>query len=108
MGVRDWRSKKLPEFGSGHSTRRRKPPWFMTLRIHGDKAKLHFPDLLHHHPPPHSPATLALSPVYNFSLRRKSSVGQFQLDYDLEQQITSLESFLELDGDTVEQPESIR
>ncbi|WZZ67927.1 hypothetical protein YC2023_079297 [Brassica napus] len=73
-----------------------------------DKAKLHFPDLLHHHPPPHSPATLALSPVYNFSLRRKSSVGEFQLDYDLEQQITSLESFFELDGDTVEQPESIR
>ncbi|CAN6933338.1 unnamed protein product [Brassica oleracea var. botrytis] len=30
----------------------------MTLQIHGDKAKLHFPDLLHHHPPPHSPLLL--------------------------------------------------
>ncbi|KAF3518506.1 hypothetical protein DY000_02062976 [Brassica cretica] len=34
--------------------------------------------------------------------------GEFQLDYDLKQQITGLESFLELDGDTVEQPESTR
>ncbi|KAF2564161.1 hypothetical protein F2Q70_00015421 [Brassica cretica] len=72
----------------------------MTLRIRIDKAKLHFPDLLHHHPPPHSHATLALSPW-------SREWGEFQLDYDLKQQITSLESFLELDGDTVEQPSQL-
>ncbi|CAN6925747.1 unnamed protein product [Brassica oleracea] len=97
-------------------------------RIRGDKAKLNFPDLLHH--PPRSPATpLASSPVSEVQPPAKkhcvvsqseltqpsfpveySGVGsgdEFQLDYDLKQQISSLESFLELDGDTVEQPSQL-
>ena len=97
-------------------------------RIRGDKAKLNFPDLLHH--PTRSPATpLASSPVSEVQPPAKkhcvvsqseltqpsfpveySGVGsgdEFQLDYDLKQQISSLESFLELDGDTVEQPSQL-
>ncbi|KAJ4886657.1 Ethylene-responsive transcription factor RAP2-3 [Raphanus sativus] len=94
-------------------------------RIRGHKAKLNFPD----HPPPTptpSPiAPLASSPVSEVQPPAKKlcvvseneltqpsfpvecggfgNGDEFQLDYDLKQQISSLESFLELDGDTVEQ-----
>ncbi|KAF8095428.1 hypothetical protein N665_0332s0011 [Sinapis alba] len=97
-------------------------------RIRGDKAKLNFPDLLHHPPP--SPATPPTSsPVSEVQLPAKKlcvlseseltqpsfpvecsgfgSGDEFQLDYDLKQQISSLESFLELDGDTVEKPSQL-
>ncbi|KAL0719344.1 hypothetical protein Bca4012_068668 [Brassica carinata] len=94
-------------------------------RIRGDKAKLNFPDLLHHPPPPLTPsqASEVQPPAKELrALSEKSELtqpslpvdcsgfgsgGEFQLDYDLKQQISSLESFLELDGDTVEQPSQL-
>ncbi|KAJ0238456.1 Ethylene-responsive transcription factor RAP2-3 [Hirschfeldia incana] len=92
-------------------------------RIRGDKAKLNFPDLLHHPPPPTpSPVSDAQPPAKKLCVVSESELTQpsfpvecggfgsgdeFQLDYDLRQQISSLESFLELDGDTVEQPSQL-
>ncbi|CAH2053524.1 unnamed protein product [Thlaspi arvense] len=99
-------------------------------RIRGDKAKLNFPDLLRHPPPPYtttlpSPLRSTDQPpakklcVFSQSELTQSSypdecigfgnVDEFQnpsygFDYDLKQQISSLESFLELDGTTAEQP----
>ncbi|KAH0854424.1 hypothetical protein HID58_069161, partial [Brassica napus] len=95
-------------------------------RIRGDKAKLNFPDLI---PPPlTSPpvsddqpsgeealCTLSERPSFpvecigfrNGDQFQNRSYG-FELDYDLKQQISSLESFLELDGGTTgEQPSQL-
>uniref|UniRef100_A0A1J3FAI6 Ethylene-responsive transcription factor RAP2-3 n=1 Tax=Noccaea caerulescens TaxID=107243 RepID=A0A1J3FAI6_NOCCA len=105
-------------------------------RIRGEKAKLNFPDLLHHlnspTPPPSSPQRSADQPPAKklcVSLSPQSESNQpsfpvesigsgngdefqypsygFEPDYDLKQQISSLESFLELDGTTVEQPSQL-
>ncbi|XP_056842482.1 ethylene-responsive transcription factor RAP2-3 isoform X2 [Raphanus sativus] len=95
-------------------------------RIRGDKAKLNFPDLLLHpspltsddQPPEkklcvHSQSELTHpnSPVECFGFGsgdefRNPSYG-FETGYDLKQQISSLESFLELDGITAEQPSQL-
>ncbi|CAE5967534.1 unnamed protein product [Arabidopsis arenosa] len=101
-------------------------------QIRGDKAKLNFPDL-HHHPstpPPSSPSrstdqlpakkvcVVSQSELTQLSLPvecvgfgngegfQNLSYG-FEPDYDLKQQISSLESFLELDGTTAEQPSQL-
>ncbi|CAF1704769.1 hypothetical protein HID58_053905 [Brassica napus] len=97
-------------------------------RIRGDKAKLNFPDLLHHPPPvlPSSPRPEDQPPVKKLCVSSQSELTRssfpvecigfgngdefqnmscgFGPDYDLKQQISSLEYFLELDGTTPEQP----
>ncbi|CAH8354358.1 unnamed protein product [Eruca vesicaria subsp. sativa] len=86
-------------------------------RIRGDKAKLNFPELLHH-PLTSSPVSEVQPPAKKLCVVSESELTQpsfpvewagdeFRLDYDLKQQISSLESFLELDGDTVEQPSQL-
>ncbi|KAG5398484.1 hypothetical protein IGI04_020298 [Brassica rapa subsp. trilocularis] len=101
-------------------------------RIRGDKAKLNFPDLI----PPPLTSSLTSPPVSDDQLPAKKlcllsqseltqlsfpdecigfgNGGQFQNHsygfepgYDLKQQISSLESFLELDGTTAEQPSQL-
>ncbi|CAH8357759.1 unnamed protein product [Eruca vesicaria subsp. sativa] len=100
-------------------------------RIRGDKAKLNFPDLLDNPPPvlPPSPRLEDQPPVKKLCGFSKSELTQssfpvecigfengdefqnvsygYEQDYDLKQQISSLESFLELDGATVEQPSQL-
>ncbi|CAN8270220.1 unnamed protein product [Cochlearia groenlandica] len=89
-------------------------------RIRGDKAKLNFPDL-HNHPPPPPPPSLSLtqsidqSPAKNlcdFSVNElfpasfpADCIGYG--DYDLKERISSIETFLELDGNTEEQPSQL-
>ncbi|CAN6810987.1 hypothetical protein Bca4012_004309 [Brassica carinata] len=97
-------------------------------RIRGDKAKLNFPDLLHHPPLvlPSSPRPEDQPPVKKLCVSSQSELTRssfpvecigfgngdefqnmscgFGPDYDLKQQISSLEYFLELDGTTPEQP----
>ncbi|CAN7117622.1 hypothetical protein BRARA_C03619 [Brassica rapa] len=100
-------------------------------RIRGDKAKLNFPDLLHNSPPmlPSSPRPEDQPPVKKLCVSPQSELTQssfpvecigfgngdefqnmscgFGPDYDLKQQISSLEYFLELDGTTPEQPSQL-
>ncbi|ESQ48261.1 hypothetical protein EUTSA_v10021421mg [Eutrema salsugineum] len=96
-------------------------------RIRGDKAKLNFPDLLHHPPPPSPPRSIDQPPAKKLCVSSQSELTQpiypvdcigfgngdefqepsYAFDYDLKQQISSLESFLELDGNTVEQPSQL-
>ncbi|KAJ0249212.1 Ethylene-responsive transcription factor RAP2-3 [Hirschfeldia incana] len=97
-------------------------------RIRGDKAKLNFPDLLLHDPPalPTLPRPENQPPVKKLCVSSQSELTQssfpveytgfgnedefqnmscgYEPDYDLKQQISSLEYFLELDGTTPEQP----
>ncbi|KAL0816730.1 hypothetical protein Bca101_073174 [Brassica carinata] len=97
--------------------------------IRGDKAKLNFPDLI---PPPLTspPVSDDQPPAKKLCVLSQSELTQpsfpvecigfgngdqfqnrsygFELDYDLKQQISSLESFLELDGGTTgEQPSQL-
>ncbi|XP_010504647.1 PREDICTED: ethylene-responsive transcription factor RAP2-3-like [Camelina sativa] len=104
-------------------------------RIRGDKAKLNFPDLTHHPPPPippqvlsspsvsltdHQPPAKKLCVVSQSELITQPSYSVecvgfgngdefqepsygFETDYDLKQQISSLESFLELDATTADE-----
>ncbi|KFK39023.1 hypothetical protein AALP_AA3G190500 [Arabis alpina] len=91
-------------------------------RIRGDKAKLNFPDLLR--PPPSSPPQptdqppakkLCVNELTQPSFPVECVNGDeflnpsygFESDYDLKQQISSLECFLELDGFTAEQPSQL-
>ncbi|KAL1223693.1 Ethylene-responsive transcription factor RAP2-3 [Cardamine amara subsp. amara] len=105
-------------------------------RIRGDKAKLNFPDLHHYASPtpfPSSPlqssssgSTDQLPPAKKLCVSSQSELSQtaecigfgnvdefqnmsygFEPDYDLKQQILSLESFLELDGTMAEQPSGL-
>ncbi|KAG7625503.1 Ethylene-responsive transcription factor RAP2-3 [Arabidopsis thaliana] len=102
-------------------------------QIRGEKAKLNFPDLDHHpSTPPPSSTSLRLSdqpPAKKVCVVSQSELAQpsfpvecvgfgkgeefqnlmygFEPDYDLKQQISSLESFLELDGTTAEQPSQL-
>ncbi|EFH59284.1 hypothetical protein ARALYDRAFT_897996 [Arabidopsis lyrata subsp. lyrata] len=106
-------------------------------QIRGDKAKLNFPDLHHHPPPTTSTSPSPPSrstdqpPAKKVCVASQSEselslpsfpvecVGfgnveefqnlsyEFEPDYDLKQQISSLESFLELDGTTAEKPSQL-
>ncbi|AEE75863.1 AP2 domain transcription factor RAP2.3 [Arabidopsis thaliana] len=105
-------------------------------QIRGDKAKLNFPDLHHppppnYTPPPSSPRSTDQPPAKKVCVvsQSESELSQpsfpvecigfgngdefqnlsygFEPDYDLKQQISSLESFLELDGNTAEQPSQL-
>ncbi|KAF8094181.1 hypothetical protein N665_0368s0018 [Sinapis alba] len=97
-------------------------------RIRGDKAKLNFPDLLHPpltSPPPSDdqppakklcvlPQSELTQPSFPVECIGFGDIDEFQnpsygfeADYDLKQQISSLESFLELDGTTAEQPSQL-
>ncbi|VVA97910.1 unnamed protein product [Arabis nemorensis] len=98
-------------------------------RIRGDKAKLNFPDLHQQptpSPPPSSPRSTDQPPAKKLCVSeltqpsfpvecagfgngdefQNPSYG-FEADYDLKQQISSLESFLELDGITAEKPSQL-
>ncbi|KAJ4866081.1 Ethylene-responsive transcription factor RAP2-3 [Raphanus sativus] len=96
-------------------------------RIRGDKAKLNFPDLLHNPPPaiPTLPRQDNQPPVKKLCVSSQSELTQssfpgecigfgngdefrnMSYGYDLKQQISSLESFLELDGITPEHPSQL-
>ncbi|EOA31387.1 hypothetical protein CARUB_v10014563mg [Capsella rubella] len=82
-------------------------------RIRGDKAKLNFPDLTHHPPAKKLCVSELAQPVECIGFGdgdefQNQSYG-FEHDYyDLKQQISSLESFLELDGTTAEEEEPSR
>ncbi|KAJ0264262.1 AP2/ERF domain-containing protein [Hirschfeldia incana] len=92
-------------------------------RIRGDKAKLNFPDLV---PPPlsddqppakklcllsQSELTQPIFPDECFGLGNGDEFQNqgygFETGYDFKQQISSLESFLELDGTMAEQPSQL-
>ncbi|CAH8328597.1 unnamed protein product [Eruca vesicaria subsp. sativa] len=86
-------------------------------RIRGDKAKLNFPDII---PPPLTPPPVSddQPPAKRLCVLSQGELTQpsfpvectgyrFEPDYDLKQQISSLESFLELDGITSELPNQL-